>query len=80
MAKKDATVDFYRRGYGTADGRKILANMLMEAGFFKHVKTYEELAVENFMKTVLTKAGIFYGSDGFENAYVDKLFELPFRR
>ncbi len=76
---KDGTVDYYRRCLSSADGRMVLANMLTEAGFFKHVKTYEELAVENFMKTVLTKVGIFYGTKGFENAYVDKLFELPYR-
>ena len=77
---KDGTVDYYRQCFATAHGRMTLTNMLIEAGFFKHNKTYEELAVENFMKTVITKTGLFYGSKGFENAYVDKLFELPCRR
>lgn len=76
---KDKTVDYYRRCFGTAEGKMVLANMLLEAGFFKQNKSYEELAVENFMKIVLTKTGLFYGTKGFENTFVDKLFELPIR-
>jgi hypothetical protein len=55
----DATEVIYRQTFMTDPGRRVLANMLCESGFFKHNKTSEEQAVENFVKTILCKCGCF---------------------
>ncbi len=60
------TVDDYNIFFETDKGQRVLANMLLEAGFFKLNKTTEELAVENFMKVVLTKTGR-YPVEGMNN-------------
>lgn len=52
----NTTVD-YRRCFSTTVGQRVLGNMLIEARFFEYTTTPEEQAVENFMKTVLTKCG-----------------------
>ncbi len=59
MAKEqiDSTVVDYRRCFSTDAGQRVLGNMLVEAHFFEYTETPEEQAVENFMKTVLTKCG-----------------------
>ena len=54
---RDKTVDCYRVCFNTPDGKRVLANLLMEAKFFEYTKTPEEQAVENFVKTILTKTG-----------------------
>jgi hypothetical protein len=41
--------------------------MLLEGGFFKYTKTLEEQAVQNFLKTVLSKTGR-YPVDGQANS------------
>jgi hypothetical protein len=51
------TVDDYDRTFSTEWGQRVLANMLTEGGFFKHNHTPEEQAVQNFLKTVLSKTG-----------------------
>ena len=51
------TVDDYNIFFETDKGQRVLANMLLEGGFFKHNKTEGEMAVENFLKTVLCKTG-----------------------
>jgi hypothetical protein len=38
-------------------GQRVLADMLLEGGFFKLNGTPEEQAVQNFLKTVLAKTG-----------------------
>jgi hypothetical protein len=48
---------YYRQCFSTEAGRRVLSNILCESGFFKHIKTPEEAAVENFVKTILTKTG-----------------------
>lgn len=53
--------------------------MMTEANFFRVIKTTEEAAVENFMKIVLSKTGL-YPSDqkdkqGRIETYVDNLFK-----
>ncbi len=45
--------------FATDSGQRVLADMLLEGGFFKINKTPEEQAVENFLKTVLAKTGKF---------------------
>ena len=56
---QDATEVIYRQTFTTDAGRRVLSNMLCEGKFFKHCKTPEEQAVENFLKTVLSKCGCF---------------------
>lgn len=56
----DHTVVAYRQCFSTDAGKLVLANMLMEAHFFEYTTTPEEQAVENFMKTVLTKCGSYH--------------------
>ena len=55
----DNTVVDYRRCFSSDVGQRVLGNMLIEAKFFEYTDTPEEQAVENFMKTVLTKCGGF---------------------
>jgi 2-methylaconitate cis-trans-isomerase PrpF len=43
--------------FSTDAGQRVLADMLLEGGFFKLNKTPEEQAVENFLKVVLGKTG-----------------------
>ncbi len=74
---KDKTTDYYRICFGTAEGKRVLANLLVEARFFEHIKTYEELAVENFVKTILNKCGAYDVRN--VNYYIDGLFRLPIR-
>ncbi len=38
-------------------GQRVLANMLLEGGFFRLNKTPEEQAVENYLKILLAKTG-----------------------
>ena len=57
---KDTTVVDFRTCFGSDVGKRVLANMLLEANFFAHEHTPEEQAVSNFMKTVLCKCGVYY--------------------
>lgn len=58
------TVDDYNIFFETDKGQRVLANMLLEGGFFKHNKTEGEQAVENYLKTLLAKTGR-YPIDGY---------------
>ena len=55
----DTTSADFRTCFSSDVGKRVLANMLIEARFFEYTKTPEEQAVENFMKTVLTKCGSY---------------------
>lgn len=59
MGKDICTVDDYKRCFSTDCGKRVLANMMTEAGFFDVLATNEELAVENFMKIILSKTGCY---------------------
>ena len=61
------TVDDYNIFFETDKGQRVLANMLLEGGFFKYNKTEGEMAVENYLKTLLAKTGR-YPIDGEPNA------------
>ncbi len=76
MAKEqiDNTVVDYRRCFSTDAGQRVLGNMLVEAHFFEYTETPEEQAVENFVKTILTKAGL-YSVDNVDG-YIRGLFNL----
>lgn len=53
------TVNDYRIFVTDDRGQRVLANMLVEGGFFKLNKTAEEQAVSNFLKIVLGKTGAY---------------------
>ena len=61
------TVDDYNIFFQTDQGQRVLANMLLEGGFFKHNKTPAEQAVGNYLKTILSKTGR-YPVDGQANS------------
>ncbi len=63
----DKTTTDYGVLLDTDRGQRVLANMLLEGGFFKYTKTPEEQAVENFLKTILVKTG-HYPVDGQPNS------------
>lgn len=49
----------YRQCFITDSGRKVLAHLLIEAGYFDcDMKTTEELAVLNYAKQILKNLGI----------------------
>ncbi len=76
MAKEqiDNTVVDYRRCFSTDVGQRVLGNILVEAHFFEYTTTPEEQAVENFVKTILTKTGLYSIKNIDE--YMQKLFTL----
>jgi len=57
---EDKTVDYYITCFSTESGKRVLANLLMEANLFECSHTPEEQAVENFIKMILTKTGKFH--------------------
>ncbi len=76
MEKKDNTVTSYRTCFGTDAGKRVLGDILINAGYFDtDLTTTEEQAVQNFAKTIIKKLGI-HGPDVI-SSYVNKLFELP---
>lgn len=56
----DHTVVDYKTCFSTDAGRRVLGNILVEAKFFEYTTTPEEQAVENFVKTILSKCGVYY--------------------
>ena len=70
----------YRQCFHGGSGRVVLTDLLMEGGFFDDdLKTGEEIAVENFVKKILHKMGVYDKNDlGQQSRFVGKIFELPF--
>ena len=73
--RKNKTVSYYRACFSTEPGRRVLADLLIEAKFFEYTKTPEEQAVENFIKTILTKTGSYNVKN--IDGYVLNLMGLP---
>ena len=49
-----------RNCFSTDVGKRVLGHLLLTAGFFdSDIKTTEDAAVENFMKTILKQMGIY---------------------
>ena len=67
---------YYRQCFGTGSGKIVLKNLLMEAGLFDQLETSEELAVENFAKTILHKMGE-YGDARRNETLIEELFNIP---
>ena len=57
------TVDDYSIFFETDQGQRVLANMLLEGGFFRHTKTEGEQAVQNYLKSILAKTGRYIIED-----------------
>lgn len=70
---EDKTIVYYRNVFGSPEGRKVLANMIVVSGWFSKLKTTEDLASENFIKDVLEKCGLLNLDivDRFVNAIMD---------
>jgi hypothetical protein len=78
---KDTTAADFRTTFSSDAGRRTLANMLIEGKFFSHAKTYEDLAVQNFLKDVLWKAECYplfnkKGDNSAVDQYVRGLFNI----
>ena len=49
-----------RNCFSTDVGKRVLGHLLLEAGFFdSDIKTTEDAAIENFMKGILKKMGVY---------------------
>jgi len=70
----------YRQCFSGGSGKVVLTDLLIEAGYFDDdLKTTEELAVENFVKKILHKMGVYDKKDlSQQSRFVDNIFELPF--
>ena len=54
----------YRNCFSTDVGKRVLGQLLLDAGFFdSDIKTTEDAAVENFMKQVLKTMGVYDDPD-----------------
>lgn len=73
---KDGVQDAYRKCFFASAGQATLGQMLVDAGYFDtNMKTTEELAVLNYVKTILKNCGL-HNKDTVKS-YVQKLFEIP---
>ncbi len=75
----DETAAHYRNCFSTGSGRFVLHNILEEAGCFRDLETIEELAVENFAKTILHKLEI-YGDVRNNAMVINRMFDIPIRK
>lgn len=72
----DNQITDYRQTFMTDNGKRVLAHLLAEAGYFDcDLKTTEELAVLNFAKNILKNMGICNTPDNI-GQFVNKLFEI----
>lgn len=88
MAKKDSQITSYRTFFASDAGKRVLGDILAEAGMFDtDVKTPEEMAVLNFAKTILKKMGLCgerepnsWLSVNNIGSFIQKLSELPIEK
>ncbi len=73
MAKEDKTS--YRTFFTNDAGKRVLAELLTQAGVFDTDLKPEEVAVENFAKEILHKMGICNTPESVQE-YVQKLSEM----
>lgn len=77
MAEIDNQTITYRTCFSTDAGKRVLGQLLIDAGYFDiDLKTLEELAVLNFAKKIIVNLGICNTPDSIDS-FVNKLFELP---
>lgn len=72
------TVKAYRKVFSTPDGKKVLAHMLTELGFFDEVPVDDVMAVslQNYAKHLLARCGIIRGEVIYD--VVSMLFKIPY--
>ena len=76
----DNTVLNYRQTFTTDSGRRVLAHILSESGYFDtDLKTVEELAVLNFVKGIVKNLGVGITPEQ-TTEFVNKLFEISINR
>ncbi len=75
--KRNSVLARYRTCFSTDAGKYVLADMLHHGGYFDNdLKTEGEIAVLNYVKTIVKNLGIF-SDPRDEELYVQKLLELP---
>lgn len=74
----------YRTCFSTNSGKSVLADLLKEARFFDTDLGERDIGVENFVKMILHKTGIYskesathINLENWERIFVDNLFKLP---
>ena len=76
MPKKDDQVTSYRTFFVNDSGKRVLAELLTDAGLFDtDLSTPEEIAVENYAKKILHKMGICNTPESIME-YIQKLSEM----
>ena len=74
---EDTTVVDHRVCFSTDAGKRVLAYILLEAGYFDcDIKTPEEIAVLNFAKKIIKNLGVCTQPQDMAG-FVQKLMELP---
>ena len=76
MKKRNDELASYRTCFSTDSGRRVLADILVNSGYFdSNLTTEGEIAVQNFAKRIIKKLGI---GDTPQKAqeYVNNLFNL----
>ena len=72
----DETINKYRACFMTDAGRRVLGHLMLEAGYFDpDISDPREIAVQNFVKTILKNCGIGNNPNTMQG-FVNKLFEL----
>ena len=72
----DDYISSYRSCFSTDAGRRVLADILADGGYFDtDLKTEGEIAVQNFVKKIIKKLGICRKPEDI-SSYVNKLMEL----
>ena len=75
--RKDTTVVDYRTAFSSDAGKRVLAHILLESGYFDTDITGEgEIAVLNFVKKIIRNLGICTEPKDVAG-FVQKLMELP---
>ena len=76
MVKPNETITAYRQCFITDAGKKVLAHLLIEAGYFDaDLKSPEDLAVLNYAKKILHNMGICSTPESVME-YVQKISEM----
>jgi hypothetical protein len=72
----DNQVIDYRQAFSTDSGRRVLAHLLIDAGYFdSDMKTTEELAVLNYAKNIIRNMGICKTPDSVSE-FINRILEI----
>ena len=70
----DLTLEYYRATFSTDSGKKVLAHLLADMGFWDStIGTPEEIAVVNYAKKILMRIGVIgiQNLDYYANMFVN---------